>query len=63
LSIYTGRPKKRFSAAVAFYVTIDLLSSRIDYLVAGDYKVTERPNAPKAEILKKYTVNDRRRVF
>jgi hypothetical protein len=44
-------------------VTIDLLSSRIDYLVAGDYKVTERPNAPKAEILKKYTVNDRRRVF
>jgi hypothetical protein len=45
------------------HVTIDLLSSRIDYLGAGHYKATEGPNAPKAETLKKYTVNDRRRVL
>jgi hypothetical protein len=34
------------------HVTIDLLSSRIDYLGAGHYKATEGPNAPKAETLK-----------
>jgi hypothetical protein len=41
-----------FPAAVVLHVTIDLLSSRIDYLAAGDYKATEGPNVPKAETLK-----------
>jgi hypothetical protein len=44
-------------------VTIDLLSSRIDYLGAGHYKATEGPNALKAETYKKYAVNNRHRVL
>ena len=51
-SMYPGRFKKRYPAAVELHVTMDLLSSRIDYLAVGADTAPERPHAPKAEALK-----------
>lgn len=49
---YPGRFKKRYPAAVELHVTMDLLSSGIDYLAMGADTAPERPHAPKAESLK-----------
>lgn len=49
---YPGRFKNRFPAAVELHVTMDLLSSSVDYLALGADTEPERPHAPKANTLK-----------
>ena len=51
-STYPGRFKNRYPAAVELHVTMDLLSSGIDYLSVGADTEAERPHAPKAASLK-----------
>lgn len=49
---YPGRFKKRYPAAIELHVTMDLLSSSVDYLALGADTEPERPHAPKAQTLK-----------
>ncbi|KAB7738385.1 IS4 family transposase [Parvibaculum sedimenti] len=48
---YPGRFKNRYPAAVELHVTMDLLSSSVDYLALGADTEPERPHAPKAQTL------------
>lgn len=49
---YPGRFKKHSPAAIELHVTMDLLSSGIDYLSIGADTEAERPHAPKPTSLK-----------